>query len=206
MKYASQSSGLFVGGRRLALRSCMVVAALFGFAAPTFAQVSSTVTLKYDAGEGLTGELVEVNDQVVVLRNSIGLVTVPVEGVTCVGQACPDFMRFVSSAPMLTFSTRDGSVAVQGQLVEISNNQYVIATKLGELRFNVDDAICTGEGCPLNLTEPQFGGDVVLANGGTAIEGQLLGMEGTSYIIEVVDIGPIRVDATLFDCSGDGCP
>ncbi|MEL7179573.1 MAG: hypothetical protein AAFN63_07045 [Pseudomonadota bacterium] len=207
MKYAHQSFGLFIRGRSLARRFCVVAVALLGLiTAPAMAQDGSTVTLKYDAGEGLTGELVEVNDQVVVLRGSIGLVTVPVEGVTCIGQACPDSMRFVSSAPMLTFTTLDGSVAVQGQLVEISNDQYVIATNLGELRFNVDGAICTGEGCPVTLAETQFGGDVVLTNGTTAIEGQLVGFEGTSYIVEVANVGPIRVDSNVFDCSGDGCP
>ena len=183
-----------------------MAAVLLGLTAPVIAQDGNTVTLTYDAGEGLTGELVEVNDQVVVLRSSIGLVTVPVDGVTCIGQACPDSMRFRSSAPMLTFSTLDGSVAVRGQLIEISNDQYVIATNLGELRFDVDGAICTGEGCPVTLADTQFGRDVVLTNGATAIEGQLVGIEGTSYIVEVANVGPIRVDSSVFDCRGEGCP
>ena len=206
MKYAPRSYGLFVGGRHLARRSCIVAAALFSLTAPVIAQDGGTVTLKYDEGEGLTGELVEVNDQVLVLRGSVGLVTVPVEGVTCIGQACPDSMRFVSTAPMLTFTALDGSVAVQGQLVEISNDQYVIATNLGELRLDVDGAICTGDGCPVTLAETQSGGDVVLTNGATAIEGQLVGIEGASYVVEVANVGPIRVNSNVFDCSGDGCP
>ncbi|WP_156788502.1 hypothetical protein [Roseobacter sp. CCS2] len=206
MQFAPQPHRVATLGLRFARQCCFVVAMLVTIAGSAVAQEARMVTLKYDDGDGISGELIEANDQVVLLKGSVGLVTIPVEGLSCIGQACPAAMRFVSTGPQLTFTTTDGSVAVTGQLIEIANDQYVLATNLGELRLNVDGAICSGDGCPLTGSQSQFGGDVVLTNGATAIEGKLVGVEDGSYIMEVPNMGAIRVNAALFDCSGESCP
>ncbi|MEJ8560158.1 hypothetical protein QTO30_02140 [Yoonia sp. GPGPB17] len=206
MENVFQTYRFIASGIHLIRQSFMMTAACIVCGTSAFAQDSETVTLKFYDGDGISGELIEANDQFVMLRSSIGMVTIPVEGVSCIGQACPEAMRFVPVGPTLTFTTTDGSVEVMGQLIEISNDQYVIATNLGELRINVDGAICSGDGCPDVGSQPTFGGDVILTNGATVIEGKLIGIEGAAYLVEVPTMGAIRVDSGVFECAGASCP
>lgn len=191
---------------RLFRKGLVLLSALIAFAGPGIAQTANTVTLKYDDGDGITGELIEATDDVAKLKTAIGLITVPLDGVFCIGLACPESKRFVSTLPPLVLTALDGSVAVSGNLLEVADGQYVIATDLGELRIDVDKVRCEGEGCPAQADEPQTGGDVVLTSGATSIEGKLVGFEETAYIIEVATMGTIRVNSELFTCSGASCP
>lgn len=170
------------------------------------AQSENTVTIKFDDGDGITGELLDFSNNMLRLNTSIGPITIPADGVSCIGSACPESLRLeVATAPVVLTSL-DGSTTLNGDLIEVSNGQYVVATIAGELRIDVDVVTCEGEGCVVPASTPTFGGPVVLTSGITEIEGKLLGIDDDSYLVEVDNLGEIRVQLDLFSCSGEGCP
>lgn len=107
-----------------------------------FAQTENSVTLSYDEGEAISGELIEFSNGSFKIKTLVGTLTVPGEGVWCIGNVCPDFKR-----PELTTTSLDGTLRLKGKLKEISNNNYVIATAVGEMIVDVTKVTCVGDGC-----------------------------------------------------------
>lgn len=173
---------------------------------PVFAQSANTVTIRFGDGDGITGEVVEVTDLDIQLKTTIGSVTIPLAGTTCTGAACPNTIRQnIKDLPVVVLSARDGSAQLIGNLLEIIDDQYVLATEAGELRLNVSDVNCAGEACLDEQVAFEFGGPVVLVSGAAAIEGTLKGLDEESYFLEVDVLGTLRVSRD-FVCNGDGCP
>lgn len=186
-------------------RTSLVTLLLSGIGLSVAAQTSGTVTIKFDDGEGITGDLVETTETSVRLDTLMGVVTVPLEGVSCIGVACPEAIRLeVKKAPVILTSL-DGSAKLVGDLIDIVENQYVVATNVGEFRIGTDKVTCDGTACPPTASQPSFGGPVVLTDGSTKIEGELTAMEEETYLVDVALIGLLRVSRN-FECSGDGCP
>ena len=181
----------------------VVVAAAMALTASTgVAQAQETVTIKFDDGDGVTGELVQFSNDLFKIKTVIGQVTIPAEGVFCIGAACPESTRLEIAPSPITLTSTNGDVTISGNLIEIANDQYVIATSAGELKINIGDVTCEGEGC----VSHSLGGFVTLSSGTTAIEGILVGLAEDAYLVDVETMGTVRVKIEQFQCSGPGCP
>lgn len=186
------------------LRKCLLVAAVFfACADAALAQSPNTVTLSYDNGDRISGEFLEQRQGAITLQTLMGVVTVPLAEVSCEGAACPSGDAALSP---LILTALDGSFKVVGNLIETSNNQYVVATEVGEMRINIDQAVCTGIGCVVEAEQPAYGGDVSLTDGKVLIEGRLMDVEDGAYIVDVQTMGTIRVNSEVFQCTGANCP
>jgi len=185
----------------------VILSALFAICSfPVFAQSSNIVTLRSGDGDGITGEVVELAETTIQIRTTVGSFTIPLAGVTCTGAACPDITREDSSSlPVIVLSARDGSAQFIGNLLEVVDQQYVLATEAGEVRFNVADVNCAGEACLSEQDAFQFGGPVTLASGAAAYEGILTGLDDNYYFVDVNVLGALRVSRD-YACNGDGCP
>ena len=181
----------------------VVVAAAMALTASTgVAQTQETVTIKFDDGDGVTGELVEFSNGLFKIKTVIGQVTIPAEDVFCIGAACPESTRLEIASSPITLTSSDGEATVSGNLIEIADDQYVLATSAGELRVNTGDVTCEGEGC----VSHSLGGFVTLNSGAATIEGILVGLAEDAYLVDVEAMGTIRVNIEQFQCSGPGCP
>lgn len=190
------------------MRRSAFIAALFASCCmPAFAQSTNTVTIAFGDGDEITGEVVQITDFDIELLTTIGSFTIPREGATCTGAACPVVVRQITAGlPVIVLSARDGSAQFMGNLLEITDGQYVIVTEAGELRLNISDVNCAGEAClDVEVDAFEFGGPVALVSGTTTIEGTLTGFDESGYFLDVDVLGALRVTRD-FVCSGDGCP
>ncbi len=56
------------------------------------------------------------------------------------------------SAKDVKLKTLDGTMTVTGHLQSYANGYYVIRTKLGTFRIQIDKSVCEGPGCPFVMT------------------------------------------------------
>lgn len=189
------------------LGQSVFLASLFAICSfPVFAQSAESVTISFGDGDEFTGEVVEVTDFDIQLKTTAGLFTIPLADLTCTGAACPEVTRQnTKDLPLIVLSAPDGSAQFMGKLLEIVDDQYVLVTEAGQVRLNVNDVNCAGEGCVDKQASFEFGGPVVLVSGTTAIEGTLTGLDDDGYFLDVDVLGALRVSRD-FVCNGDGCP
>ncbi|MCK0096925.1 hypothetical protein MWU60_15205 [Yoonia sp. F2084L] len=178
-------------------------------ASASIAQSASQVTLKYDDGTGVSGELVGFDDGIFRIQASVGLIAIPAQDVSCIGAVCPEGTELQVAAAPVVLTSLDGNLRIAGDVIEFVDGEYVLATEIGEFRIDASLIVCEGEGCvpssaPAN--EEPVSQEVFLVNGTTSIEGKLLGLEDGAYLIEVDQLGTLRVDANTFDCRGEACP
>ncbi len=165
---------------------------------------ANQVTLKYDDGTGVSGELLEFTDGNFRIQASVGLISIPAQDVSCIGDACPAGTELELRSAPVKLTSLDGSIILTGDVIEFADGDYVLATDIGEVRINADKVTCEGAGC-VSSQEP-VSRDVVLVNGNTIIEGELVRLEDKAYIINVAQLGEVRIDATSFQCRGEACP
>ncbi len=197
---------------KICKRTAYAAALVMGFgAAQAIAADPDTVTIKFDDGEGITGTLVEASAQSVRLDTLMGVVTIPADGVACIGAACPEALRLDYEEAPLILTSLDGATRVTGDLLEVVGEQYVIATELGEMRIDFNKVTCEGQAClPYEesakpAAAAKFGGAVVLTKGTATVEGTLTGIESDAYLVDVENLGNMRVSLD-FECAGEGCP
>lgn len=198
------------------LRNAVLAGATAALCAPasvTHAQTADigaperTVTIRFEfGGDGITGELISFEDNKLRIETTVGAITIPAEDVSCIGAACPESLRLAVEESPIVLTSLDGQITLSGDLLEVVGNEYVVATAAGELRIETDKVTCQGEGCIVEVSAPAFGGPVVLTNGATEISGNLVGVDETSYLVEVENLGAIRVQLDSFTCTGEGCP
>ncbi len=107
-----------------------------------------------------------------------------------------------------TLTAIDGTVTIKGELLGIDETAYRIMTPSGELLVRREFVTCSGDGCPQAQTsEVVDDGDVVLTSedGRVKIEGQLVDVTNTSYIIETPS-GRLTVRREFTNCEGASCP
>ncbi len=174
------------------------------FATMSVAQSPNQITLKYDDGSGVSGEFLDFTNDTFRIQASVGLIAIPAQDVSCIGSACPAGTALeIPPAPVMLTSL-DGNVRISGDVIDFVDGEYVLATDLGEMRIGADLTTCEGDGC---ITDPQpVSSEVTLFDGSSTIEGEMLGIEDGVYIIEVDQLGTLRVNASQFECRGDACP
>lgn len=168
------------------------------------AQSSKQITLKYDDGTGVSGELIDFKNNVFRIQASVGLIGIPASDVACIGAACPEGTEMEIAAAPVKLTSHDGSMMVSGNLIEFTNNQYVLATDLGEMQIDANLFKCEGAACAVE--KPPVSRKVTLSSGTTVISGELVGVEAGSYVIDVKQIGQLRLGTDVFECQGDACP
>jgi hypothetical protein len=166
------------------------------------AQNANQVTLKFDDGTGISGELLEFANDTFRIQAHVGLIVVPADGVFCIGAACPEGTLLEVESAAVTLISLDGTQQLSGDVIEVVNGEYVLATDFGEVRIGTELVKCEGVGC----VDSQISKEVVLSDGSVTLEGTLLELENGAYIIDVEALGQIRVDANQFECSGEACP
>lgn len=178
-------------------------------AASAVAQTADTISLRFDDGafgETITGTMQSYDGTMFVVDSVLGEVAIPAEFVSCIGAACPEGTALEVTSPVITLTSHDGDAAIEGQLIEISDGKYIMATDVGELSIQTHMVSCAGAGCPDPSELPDFDPQVVLTNGAMTIEGALVGMEEGIYLIQSNDFGDIRVSMADFECAGMACP
>jgi len=169
------------------------------------AQAEDTVTIQFDGGLGITGVLVEATETAVRLETLSGVVTIPLEGATCIGAACPGAQETTTEDRAVVLTSLDGATKMEGDLVRVESGDYVLSTIIGEMRAPVDQVTCIGTGCVEPTPEPVLGGKVILSSGDTILQGILKGLNDENYLVEVALFGELSVPRA-FDCKGEGCP
>jgi hypothetical protein len=166
------------------------------------AQNANQVTLKFDDGTGISGELLEFTNDTFRIQAHVGLIVIPADGVFCIGAACPEGTHLQIESAAVTLISLDGTQQLSGDVIEVVNGEYVLATDFGEVRVSTDLVKCEGVGC----VDSEISKEVVLSDGSVTLEGTLLELKDGAYIIDVKALGQIRVDANQFECSGEACP
>ncbi|MDX8352851.1 hypothetical protein [Cognatiyoonia sp. IB215182] len=199
-------NALLVGTASAATALCIAATSVHAQAVD-IAAPERTVTIRFEyGGDGITGQLISFEENKLRIETTVGTITIPAEDVSCIGAACPESLRLAVEASPIVLTSLDGQITLSGDLLEIAGNEYVVATAAGELRIETDKVTCQGEGCVVEVSAPVFGGPVVLTNGATEISGNLVGVDETSYLVEVENLGAIRVQLDSFTCTGEGCP
>ncbi|MEL6426079.1 MAG: hypothetical protein AAFQ33_11565 [Pseudomonadota bacterium] len=182
----------------------LVLLGLMLLGSPGAAQTENQITLKYDDGSGVTGELVEYTDEFFRIEASVGLIAIPTGEVSCIGAACPSGTKLeVPSAPA-TLTGLDGTFSVTGTIIDYADDVYVVATAVGEMRVDARLATCEGAGC-VDIT-PVANQTVMLISDTARIEGKLLAFEDGNYVIDIEQFGELRLNSSAFECLGDACP
>lgn len=88
----------------------------------------------------------------------------------------------VAAAENVVLKSADGSINLSGDLVEFTDQFYVLRTSLGDLRVSAERVRCEGDGCPIFA---QVEADVVIAGSDTVGLGLMpLMMEGYAAQID----------------------
>jgi uncharacterized protein YdeI (BOF family) len=187
-----------------ALTACTFATFMTGAAA----QDADTVTISNGGSDSITGEIVELSAEQIILQTTAGLITIPTEGTTCTGAACPAALTTKPALGEIVLTTADNTLSIAGTLLGIEDDQYVLSTDAGVMRIGVEGMQCAGAGCIGNITATASLGEqmVSLSNGSTTIDGKLLQIEENAYVIRHDTLGEIRVRIDQFECSGEGCP
>ncbi|MEM9795374.1 MAG: hypothetical protein AAF919_02730 [Pseudomonadota bacterium] len=171
------------------------------------AQDANQVTLKFDDGEGVSGQLLGFEDGIFRLRASVGRVSIPAQDVFCIGAACPEGTELEIPPAPVTLASPDGSLRVSGDLLEFTNGTYVVATNVGELRIEAEMVTCEGDGCPpAAVSDPADRKVALMSDGDVVLEGELLGIEDGVYLVDLGAFGVVRADVNAYECRGEACP
>ncbi len=165
------------------------------------------VTLRFANGQdSLSGTLRDFRDGKFFIDGSIGLVAIPTDGVLCVGEACPEGTRLEIDNANVVLTSKDGTTFIAGDLIEVENDEYVIATVFGEQRIATNLVDCKGQGCLPVAAIPSRDRAVVLTAGDVMLEGKLIRFANGTYVLDHPVLGAMTLSANRFACSGPGCP
>lgn len=118
------------------------------FSTVAVSETKDMITLFYAGEDGISGEILDYDGKVFRIASTMGKLTIPAEDLSCIGTACPDEFRLQPTLPRVVLFTPDRKNNIEGNLIEVTNTDYVLATDLGNLQIPVNSVVCEGEGCP----------------------------------------------------------
>ena len=132
----------------------------FWLAASMCVCVASTVNaetiLRATGGQfELKGELLSISDEAYTIQTDLGELIVRREFVTCEGDGCPG-SETAEAEPEdneIRLSSPDGSIELVGELVEVTETEYVVDTVMGRLTVRSEFVTCEGAACPSTLVQ-----------------------------------------------------
>ena len=192
--------------RHIAVLGVAVLPTLVFAQSDDLSQSEYRVTLIPENGEGISGEFIELQGGLFIIDSPVGIVMVPQDDVSCIGVACPEGTKLERTGNEVKLSSLDGSVELRGDLLSVTEDQYVLASDFGEIRVDIGKVICEGESCPTLNVAPVFGGEVTIFNDSVRITGILREVKEDLYVIEHETFGLINVGQEGMTCEGDGCP
>lgn len=129
--------------RRAALAALLSTTGLTGTAA-----WAETTLASPDGSFEITGELKSVDENEYIIETEYGELIVAREFVTCAGDGCPAIEAETDVDRQIVLSSPDGSVRLEGDLINLTETSYVIETLSGELTVRRELVLCEGEACP----------------------------------------------------------
>ncbi len=101
---------------------------------------------------------------------------------------------------MVTLRSITQNFEATGSLVSSDADFYVLRTIIGEMNVPRDEVECIGEACPTDSKDVRLS-----AADGSSFSGELLGYDGTNYILKTT-IGVLTIRSEFVQCEGGGCP
>ena len=131
-----------------ALRSTAAAAA-FGLTLAGPAVADTTLT-SLDGSFSFEGELQSVDAENYVIDTEFGELIIRREFVQCAGDDCPteDEPTETAAGGEVTLASYDGNIRLTGELLNVTDTDYVIDTGQGELTVRREFVACEGDGCP----------------------------------------------------------
>lgn len=129
-----------------------------GLASGQQEQTPKLIELTYDDGSGVVGELIDFADGKYRLKTSVGVITVRDENVVCIGAACPEKDVPQVTDDTIKLTSLDGTTVLSGELLEVTDGNYVVSTSIGIIKIEVELVHCEGKDCVLPLTNSQESG------------------------------------------------
>lgn len=103
--------------------------------------------------------------------------------------------------------SKDGSFVLQGEILDITDENYVIQTEMGEMIVRREFVNCDGDFCPIDPAnaDAEKMVQLVSADGKVTLDGELLNVDDASYYIRT-DRGDLTVARAFMSCEGAACP
>ena len=117
-----------------------------GEGCPEELEGDQVVLQSYDGTIRLEGTLQDATETDYVLQTAQGVLTVRRELVSCEGPSCPGANDAVNNSVIL--ASLDGALKLEGDLLEITDENYVLRTANGDLIVRRELVSCEGERCP----------------------------------------------------------
>lgn len=115
------------------------------------AAVAETTLRSPDGTVNLTGKLIAYDDENFTIQTEFGELIVRRVFVECEGDGCPGAAASEADAAKdegVLLVSPDGSVRLEGPLVEVTDTDYVINTQSGVLTVRKEFVACEGAACP----------------------------------------------------------
>ncbi|MDO6589031.1 hypothetical protein DS901_04760 [Loktanella sp. D2R18] len=108
----------------------------------------------------------------------------------------------------VVLTTTDGTISLTGELLDVTDDAYVLKTETGELLIRREFATCEGAECPTDASDTVTETDVVTltsTDGEITLSGRLLSFTNTEYVLET-ETGSLTVRREFATCEGAVCP
>ncbi|MFQ1699453.1 OmpA family protein [Loktanella agnita] len=124
----------------------LMLAASFLTALPAWGETTLT---GIDGTVEIRGELLDYDETTYRIMTPAGELAVRREFVVCTGDGCPETASANANDDRLVVLTSDdGRIKIEGQLIEVTNNAYVVETTNGLLNVRSEFTTCEGAACP----------------------------------------------------------
>ena len=130
---------------------------------PAIAQSQDQVILRSEGEFEIVGTEIALEDGIYQIKTALGELLIAADEVECIGTRCAGLAAEKSAVrPMVTLQSKMGDMELNGRLIALEEDAYVLETALGELRLPTEIMTCVGAGCPDLPAEPRF---AIHANG-----------------------------------------
>lgn len=118
---------------------------------------AETTLQSLDGSFTLEGELLSFDGDNYTIKTEFGELIVRQEFVTCSGDNCPvmEAETATDANQAVELVSLDGTVRMEGPLVEVTSNDYVIDTATGQLTVRKEFVTCEGAACPTTTVESE---------------------------------------------------